>query len=64
MEIHGGVEQGPRRLTLCGIIVAAAQAPYSQPVHNITCGRCRRIILSQWKAAIEEGAHTSGYALK
>jgi NMD protein affecting ribosome stability and mRNA decay len=64
VKIHGGVEKGgPKRLTLCGIIVSEAQAPYSQPVRNITCQSCRRIILARWKAAIEERAHTSGYTL-
>lgn len=64
MKIHGGTDKTPRPLTLCGITVLAAQAPYSQPVQDITCGRCRRIIMGKWKAAIEERAQTSGYALR
>jgi hypothetical protein len=61
MKTHGGVETWDRpRLTLCGARVPAEYAPFSQPVSNITCGNCRRVILSGWKRAIEERAHARG----
>ncbi|KKK49655.1 hypothetical protein LCGC14_3132900 [marine sediment metagenome] len=63
MKIHASAEGGDERLTFCGVVVAAAWAPYSQPVHNITCQRCRRIILARWKTAIEDRVQVSGYTL-
>ena len=59
MTIHAGVEEyrfsdrPGYNVTLCGLRVSPAQAPYSQPVSDITCGRCQRLIMSAWSKAIK-----------
>jgi len=59
MKIHAGVEEyrfsdrPGYNITICGLKVAPEQAPHSQPVSDITCGRCQKIIMSAWGKAIE-----------
>lgn len=62
MKIHAGAERiGAQHLTWCGIKVAAARAPIKQPVSDITCRRCRRLILASWKQALDLKHGTLGH---
>ena len=54
--IHAGAESFSafRNLTICGVPVPKPRAPLIQPVNNVTCMHCRKIIRKGINVAREQ----------